>query len=308
MYYVIYGFLYLVSLLPFSILYLISDLLYILLYYGIGYRLNIVKNNLRIAFPEKTEEERTVITKQFYKNLIDTFIETIKMVSLNKDKFLPRCVGNFEVLNPMIERGKNIQFQCAHQFNWEYGNWALAIKLKLPVAGVYMPIKNKTLNRIFVKVRSRFGAIMVDATRYSKDIKKVARRQHALALIADQNPGGAGRAYWLNFFNRPAPFLIGPEKGAIKNNNAIVFTRFVRIKRGYYYLENYVVTENAAECKTGEITRKFRDFIQNAIAREPANFLWSHRRWKHEYKKEYQNLWVDNEKKPSGQITAASNT
>jgi len=120
MYYVIYGLLYILSLLPFSILYFISDLLYILLYYVIGYRLNIVKNNLLIAFPEKTEGERTAITKQFYKNLIDTFIETIKMVSLSKEKFLQRCNGNFEVLNSLIERGKNIQLQSAHQFNWEY--------------------------------------------------------------------------------------------------------------------------------------------------------------------------------------------
>ncbi|MEP6596951.1 MAG: lipid A biosynthesis acyltransferase [Ginsengibacter sp.] len=302
MYYVIYSFFYIFSLLPFRILYFISDLLYILLYYVIGYRLNIVKNNLLIAFPEKTEEERAAITRQFYKNLIDTFIETIKMISLSKDKFLQRCDGNFEVLDTIIKSGKNVQLQSAHQFNWEYGNWILPFKLELPVASVYMPIKNKALNKIFLKLRSRFGTVMIDATHYSKDIKKVARHQHALALVADQNPGWPGRAYWLKFFKRPAPFLIGPEKGAIRSNNAVVFTRFVKIKRGHYYFENYILTENAAECKPGEITRKFRDFIEDAIAREPAGFLWSHRRWKHEYKKEYQNLWIDVEK-PAEQIT-----
>jgi len=296
MYYVIYCLLYLVSLLPFRILYLISDIVYILLYYVIGYRLNIVKNNLLIAFPEKTEEERTAIAKQFYKNLIDTFIETIKMFSISKNKFLQHCDGNFEVLNPIIEKGKSIQFHCAHQFNWEYGNWILAIRLKLPVAGVYMPINNNALNRIFIKVRSRFGAILVDATHYSRDIKKVSRHQYALALIADQNPGVPWRAFWLNFFKKPVPFLLGPEKGAIKNNSAVVFTRFVRIRRGHYYFENHIITENPAECKPGEITRRFRDFIEDAIRREPAGFLWSHRRWKHEYKKEYQKLWIDDEK------------
>ena len=300
MYYVIYSFLYLVSLLPFSVLYLISDLLYIILYYVIRYRLDIVKNNLLIAFPEKTEAERTAITKQFYKNLIDTFIETIKMFSLGKNRFLQRCNGNFEVLNSLIERGKTIQLQTAHQFNWEYGNWILALKVKLPIASVYMPLKNKALNKIFFKLRSRFGAVMVDATNYSKNITKVARRQHALALIADQNPGWPGRAYWLNFFKKPAPFLIGPDRGAIKNNNAVVFTKFVRLKRGHYYFENFIITENAAECKPGEITRKFRDFIEDAITQKPASFLWSHRRWKHEYKKEYKNLWIDNEENPFG--------
>ena len=296
MYYFIYGVLYILSLLPFGILYFLSDLAYILLYYIIGYRKAIVMNNLLIAFPQKTQQERISISTKFYKNLADTFIETIKMISLDKEKFLQRCDGNFEVLNNIIEKGKNIQLQGAHQFNWEYGNWILAIKVNLPVASVYMPIKNKTLNKIFLKVRERFGAIMVDATDYSKNIKKVARKQYALALVADQNPGWPpGRVYWLNFFTRPAPFLMGPEKGAIRFNNAIVFTRYIKLKRGHYYFENHIITENAAECKPGEITRKFRDFIQEEITKDPASFLWSHKRWKHTYTKQYENMWIDYE-------------
>jgi KDO2-lipid IV(A) lauroyltransferase len=293
MYYVIYGLLYILSLLPFNVLYLISDFLYVLLYYVIRYRLDIVKNNLLIAFPEKTQKERTAIAKQFYKNLVDTFIETIKLISISDKKFLQRCSDNFEILKPLIEKGKNIQLQSAHQFNWEYGNRILSIKIKVPVAGVYMPLKNKAVNKLFMKFRSHLGIVLVDATHYSKDIKKVARRQHVLALIADQNPGVPSKAYWLNFFNSPAPFLIGPERGAIKNNNAIVFTRFVKIKRGHYHFENHIITENASDFKPGEITKKFRDFIQDAISKDPPGFLWSHRRWKHTYKKEYERLWID---------------
>lgn len=293
MYYLIYGVLYILSLLPFSILYLISDFLYFCLYYVIGYRKDIVTNNLLIAFPQKAAEERIAIAKQFYRNLIDNFIETIKMVSISKEQFLKQCNGNFEVLDNIIKDGKNIQLHGAHQFNWEYGNWILAIKVNLPVASVYMPIKNKVLNRIFLKVRSRFGAVMVDATNYAKNMKKVARQQYALALVADQNPGVPAKAYWLNFFNQPAPFLTGPEKGAVRGNNAVVFTRYVKIKRGHYYFENHVITDNAANCKPGELTRQFRDFIEEAITRNPAGFLWSHRRWKHEYKDEYTRFWID---------------
>jgi KDO2-lipid IV(A) lauroyltransferase len=134
---------------------------------------------------------------------------------------------------------------------------------------------------------------MVEATNYSKNMKKVARQQHALALVADQNPGVPSRAYWLNFFNRPAPFLTGPEKGAVRGNNAVVFTRYVKIKRGHYFFENHLITDNAATSKPGELTIKFRDFIQDAINRDPAGFLWSHRRWKHKYKEEYNRLWID---------------
>ncbi len=296
MYYFVYGLLYLVSLLPFSILYLISDFLYFCLYYLVGYRKDIVINNLSIAFPEKDSGERVAIAKQFYKNLVDNFIETIKMISLTKKQFLKRCDGNFEVLENLISNGKNIQLQGAHQFNWEYGNWILAMKVNLPVAAVYMPIINKTLNKIFLKVRGRFGAVMVDATNYSKNMKKVARLQHALALVADQNPGVPSTAYWLNFFNRPAPFLTGPEKGAIRGNNAIVFTRYVKLKRGHYFFENNIITDNAVELTPGELTRKFRDFIQDAISQDPSSFLWSHRRWKHAYKDEYKRLWIDYDK------------
>jgi KDO2-lipid IV(A) lauroyltransferase len=296
MYYLIYGLLFIVSLLPFSILYLISDFLYICVYYVVGYRKKIVLDNLLIAFPKKTTDERRTIARQFYRNLIDNFMETIKMISISEQQFLKRCNGNFEVLDDVIKKGKNIQMQGAHQFNWEYGNWILTIKVNLPVAAVYMPIINKTLNRIFLKIRARFGAVMVDATNYSKNIKKVARYQHALALVADQNPGVPASAYWLNFFNRPAPFLTGPEKGAVRGNNAVVYTRYIRLKRGHYYFENHIITDNAGACSPGELTRKFRDFIQDAITRDPAGFLWSHRRWKHEYRNEYKHLWIDYEK------------
>lgn len=279
---------------PFKILYLLSDIAYFLLYHIIGYRKAIVMNNLLIAFPQKTLQERILISKQFYKNLADTFIETIKMITLSEKEFLKRCDGNFEVLSNVIEKGKNIQLQGAHQFNWEYGNWILAMKVNLPVASVYMPIKNKPLNRIFLKVRERFGAVLVDATDYSKNIKKVSRKQHALALVADQNPGWPpGRVYWLNFFSRPAPFLMGPEKGAMRSNNALVFTMYKKLKRGHYYFENNIIAENAAECKPGEITRKFRDFIQQAITQDPASFLWSHKRWKHTYTPKYEHMWID---------------
>ncbi len=250
-------------------------------------------SNLKIAFPEKTENERIIISKQFYKNLTDSFIETIKMFSLSKLEFLQRCNGNFEVVNDLAEKGKNINLHGAHQFNWEFANWIYAMKINLVVASVYMPIKNKILDEIFIKIRGRFGAIMVDSTNYQKKMISVARQQHALALVADQNPALPAKSYWLNFFNKPVSFLPGPEKGARRNNNAVVFVRFVRIKRGYYYYENYLITENAAECKPGEITRKFRDFIQDAIIEAPASFLWSHRRWRHEYKNDFQKMWID---------------
>ena len=137
MYYIVYGFLYLFSLLPQFVLYRISDLVYLLLYYVIGYRRKVVSGNLAIAFPEKTQEERTRIAKQFYKNFVDTFIETIKLLSLSDAAFDRRCRGDFEAIHAITEKGGNVLFIGMHQFNWEYVNLFIGRHMKIPFLGVY---------------------------------------------------------------------------------------------------------------------------------------------------------------------------
>ena len=112
-------------------------------------------------------------------------------------------------------------------------------------------------------------------------------------LAADQNPGNPATAYWQNYFNKPAPFITGPETGGIKNNTAIVFVRSKIIKRGHYVLESTVFCENAALTVPGEITRAFRDFLEMIITEEPHNYLWTHRRWKQDYKEAYKENWID---------------
>jgi KDO2-lipid IV(A) lauroyltransferase len=150
MYYFIYGLLYLISLLPFFILYGISDFAYFIIYRLAGYRKDVVFKNLAIAFPEKTEAERKQIAKAFFKNLIDTFIETIKMLSISEKEFNKRAIINLDECNALAKKGINIQFQSGHQMNWEYVNWVTAKNLKMPFVGVYMKIKNKHLIRFFI--------------------------------------------------------------------------------------------------------------------------------------------------------------
>ena len=149
MYYLIYGFLYLLSLLPFFVLYRISDGLYVLLYYISGYRKKVVMANLDIAFPQKTTAEKTRIAKQFYKNLIDTFIETIKLFSLSEKSLLKRALIDFTEIEKLIAKGKNIQMHSGHQMNWEYGNWIMSRNINIPWVGVYMKINNKALDKLF---------------------------------------------------------------------------------------------------------------------------------------------------------------
>lgn len=292
MYYLIYGPLYLISLLPFFILYAISDVAFFFIYHIAGYRKKIVMNNLTIAFPDKTIEEKNSISKQFYKNLTDTFIETIKLLSISDQEFDKRISIDTSACNEIAEY-KNIQVHSGHQMNWEYAHLAFARNMKVLWVGVYMHINNPHVDRIFLKVRRKFNSFMVPTRDFAKEMRSIYDKHYALALIADQNPGIPKNAYWLNFFNRPAPFMAGADKGATRNNTAVVFVDFVKLKRGYYKFEPTVITKNAAEFKDGEITLLYRNFLEAAIRRQPHNYLWSHRRWKWEYKKEYARRWID---------------
>jgi len=284
---------YLISFLPFRVLYLISDGLYGLIYYIIGYRKEVVMDNLNIAFPEKTEKERIQIAKKFYHNLLDYFLESIKLLTISDKEFYKRCTGNFEEINRISATGSNFELLCGHQFNWEYANRIYSKKLNVPFVLVYMPITNTIVDRIFKKIRLKHNTILVDATNYKRDMLGVYKNQYALALVADQNPANLKASYWLNFFTKPAPFLYTPEKNAQRNNLPVGFASFKKIKRGYYLFDTTFVTYNAGELKNGELTKKYRDFLQEKIKEQPENYLWSHRRWKNEYKKEYEKQWID---------------
>jgi Kdo2-lipid IVA lauroyltransferase/acyltransferase len=293
MYYLVYGLLWLISLLPFSVLYFISDAFYGLLYYVIGYRKEVVMKNLLIAFPEKTEKERIRIAKKFYHNLVDYFLETIKLITLSDKEFYKRCSGNFEEVNRLAATGTNIQLHSGHQFNWEWANRIYSQKLTIPFVLVYMRLSNKAMDRIFKKIRLKHGTVLIDATNYKRDMLRLDKVQHAFALVADQNPGNTKTAFWLNFFSKPAPFLYTPEKNAQRNNLPVGFASFKKVKRGYYTFETTIITLHAAETTKGELTRKYRDFLEQQIREQPDNYLWSHRRWKFEFTDEHKKGWID---------------
>jgi Kdo2-lipid IVA lauroyltransferase/acyltransferase len=295
MYYLLYGFLYLFSLLPFFILYGISDICAFIMYRIAGYRKKVVFNNLDIAFPDKTRKEKQKIAWQFYRNLTDTFIETIKLLSLSDREIRKRATTNHEVLNELEAAGKNIQLHSGHQMNWEYGNYAVAMNTRIPFIGVYMRISNKAIDRLFYNLRSKKGTVLVAAQEFRNRMHQVFTTQYSLGLAADQNPGVPSTAYWLMFFGRPAPFVTGPDKGARKNNTAVVFVKFIKKKRGYYHFENNLIAVNGAEMKEAELTLRYRDFVEQVIKDDPANYLWSHRRWKWGWDTSYKNRWIDRE-------------
>jgi len=287
MYYVVKGPLWLISLLPLSVLYFIGDGIYGLVFYVFKYRRPVVMSNLAIAFPEKTEAERITIAKRFYHNFIDTFIESIKFITISKKQILKRSTSDFEKINELTAKGCNVHIMAGHQFNWEFGNMLAALTLKVPFVGIYMPVSNKALDKIFYNIRKRYGTILISATEYKRTVHPIFSQQYAFGLAADQNPGDPANAYWMNFFGKPAPFVTGPAKGAVKNNTAVVIVGFRKLKRGYYHFYTKLLAENGSDYSPEQLTVMYKNSLEDVIKEDPANYLWSHRRWKYEWKPEY---------------------
>lgn len=293
MYYIVYGFIYLLSLLPMRVLYVFADLVYGLLYYVFGYRKKVVLQNLSIAFPKKTEQERITIAKKFYHNFVDTFIETIKLFSASKKFLLERFTGDVTELNKLHAEGVRCQVHLGHNFNWELGNLTMQIMTNYQLIGVYMPLQNKVFERLMIKLRGKYGTGLLPATNMKEAMMPWRDKQYMLGLVADQVPGNLKRAYWLYFFGKPTPFVQGPEKGARAGNIPVIFANIHKLKRGYYEVDFTLASKNPALLEPGELTRMYRDYLEEAIHKYPDMWLWSHRRWKREWNSEYIDKWID---------------
>ena len=302
MYYLLYGFLYLLSLLPMGVLYVLSDGVYAFVYYVLRYRRDVVMQNLDIAFPEKTKAEKIIIAKQFYHNFIDSFIETIKMVTASDSFIVKRFTANWAVVNDLYATGKSCHLILGHTFNWEWGNHSTGLNIRYPFLVVYMPISNKAIDRLFIKLRTRGKTKLLSARNMRNDLMQYRNTQYALALAADQNPGSAESAYWLNFFGRPAPFVTGPEKGARARNLPVVFCYIQKLRRGYYNLIFTMGEENTKQLPEGALTVKYVRYLENVIRNQPAMWLWSHKRFKHQWKEDYRKLWIDTDE-PVGELS-----
>lgn len=293
MYRIVYGLLYLLSMLPLRVLFVLSDGIYFLLYHVFGYRKEVVRKNLEIAFPGKTPEERKRIEKQFYKNFVDNFIETLKIIS-GGTKF---AVKHFTLDNTLIEqefaKGNKLQFHLGHNFNWELGNIGISSYISYQMLGVYLPVKNQVFEKLMLKIRSVSGNVLLPATDMKRAMLPYRTSQYMLALIADQVPGDASKAYWMNFLGKPTPFIRGPERGAVAGNLTVMFGQIIKIKRGYYRLLYELGASDPSSLPNGELTRRYVRYLERVIREHPEMWLWSHRRWKKEWKPEYSNLWID---------------
>jgi KDO2-lipid IV(A) lauroyltransferase len=285
-YYFIFPIFYLISLLPLRVLYLLSDVVYLIIYYLVKYRRDVVYKNLTIAFPNATHEEKIKISKSFYKKFVDTFIETIKLISISKKEFLRRIDFDASVFDELHKQGKNVQIHTGHFFNYEFMNLSIALKSKFAFLGIFTPISSKVFYKIMWNMRSKFGTILIPSSEFKNNFHMYANKEYGLGLVADQNPGSPLNAYWVDFFGKKTAFVRGPEKGSKQLGTAVVMLYINSTKRGYYKLEASLLTTNAKDTPDGFVTKKLIEFIETKVKEHPSNYLWTHKRWKYEFDKE----------------------
>jgi Kdo2-lipid IVA lauroyltransferase/acyltransferase len=287
-FYILYGFLRILSYLPFRVLYIISDGLYYILYYISRYRLKVVKENLRHAFPLKTEKELLKIEKAFYRHFSDMFVETLKMIRISPDELSKRIpLLNPEILDKYREQGRSIMAIGAHYGNWE---WTVGIVpfLKYKTIGVYKPLNNKRFDKLVKKLRCSFNVEFVSM----KDVPRVLfkykqeKTPSFNVFVADQSPIWQEIQYWLPFLNQITAVYLGPEKLARQFNMVVLYGKVAKTGRGRYSVELIPLEENPLETKDYEITGKFIKAVEDSIFEKPEYWLWSHRRWKHTRRRE----------------------
>ena len=282
-YRVFYGFCWLLTLLPLRVLYLFSDILFLIVCYIVRYRRKVVYENLRNSFPEKSEKERRRIARKFYRFFCDLFIEILKITNFSKAQLNRRIhYTNPEIYEDLYKKGKQVFFIIGHYCNWE---WLSALEGATPYhqASLYLPLRNKLFDKFFYDLRMKYGTEVIPTKNTVRYISKYLQEQRltALCFLADQSPHRDHIHHWVTFLNQDTPVFLGAEKLAKRYGMAIVYYELRRVKRGYYEVEIIPVTENAAETTEHEITEKHVRLLEKTIRNNPQYWLWSHRRWKH---------------------------
>jgi len=282
-FYLTYPIIWLFSILPMRLLYVLSDFIYFLMYRVFKYRKLVIVNNIKTAFPKKTEEEIQQITKKFYKHFTDIIVESLKAFTISKKEIKKRYVfKNPEVVNEFAKKGRSIALVSAHLANWEWSN-SLPFAININVFGAYSKLRNETFEHKLKTSRERFGvkgARTSDFVTFIKD-KFDNNIQGAYILLSDQSPMIEKTFHWAEFFGVKVPVHTGAEMLAKKHNLVVINYRAKKIKRGYFEVDFELITDSPRNYKDYEISEKFLRITEKNIAEQPEFYLWSHKRFKH---------------------------
>lgn len=278
-----YPFLWIISILPFPIFYLLSDIVYFIVYYIIGYRKKTVRANLALALPHLNDKERLVIEKKSYHHLCDMFMEMIKTMTISSEEMNKRfIITNLEVIKEYEKKGKSIMLIASHYASWE---WLITLNQKLSFqgVGVYKKLANKYFDKLVRDIRSKYNTELVPTY---KTIPLIAHNQKngircVYGLASDQSPKLDRIFHWDSFMGIEVPVHTGPEMLAKKYDLTVVFAKVKKVKRGYYELTIIPLSDNPKSVPDFGITHNFIKEVEKQIYEAPEYYFWTHKRWKH---------------------------
>ena len=282
-----YPLLLIISILPFRILYILSDIICFIVYRLIGYRKKVVRSNLALALPHLSDEERLVIEKKSYKHLCDMFLEMIKTMSIYKKEMDKRfSYKNLEEYKNLEKEGKSIALMLAHYASYE---WVVSMNSKVSFKGygIYKRVNNKYFDRLVRRIRSKFDAELIPIDKTSA----VIAHNHANNILStygfasDQSPQLRGINHWHKFMGIDVPVYVGGELLSKKFDMNMMFLKVSKVKRGYYEAEFELLSNDVKSVPNFELMNTFLEKVEKQILEAPEYYLWTHRRWKHMGKK-----------------------
>jgi KDO2-lipid IV(A) lauroyltransferase len=282
-FYLVFGLNWTITLLPLRVLYLISDLVFLALYYFPSYRREVVASNLRNAFPEKSEDELLRIEKGFYKHISDVIIETLKLTHISSKELKKRFVfTNPELLRKLDAEGRSIAAIGGHYNNWEWMS-IIAHYTDIKCVTIYKPLNNKLFDSFIKDLRSNNGFVLTPMSNIVREI--IIDRNKGInalyAFIADQTPAKGDINYWTEFLNQETPVYLGVEKIAAKFDMAVAFFKSEKIKRGHYRVTMEILFDHTSGLPEHKVTEAHVRRLEELIRENPEYWVWSHRRWKH---------------------------
>ena len=283
LYLILYPLLWIISILPFRLLYLFSDGVYVLVYYILSYRKSTVRNNLAKALPHLSDKERYSIEKKFYHHMCDMFLEMIKTMSISQKEMEKRFqFTNLEVYLDLEKKGKSIAIQIAHYATYE---WVISMNYKINFKGyaIYKKLANPYFDKLVKDIRSKFKAYLITTKETGLTIEKnnAAGILGIYGFASDQTPRKSDNMYWSTFMGIETPIHVGAEVLAKKYDMNMIYLKVKKLKRGYYEASFEVLSEDIQSVPNYKISELFMQKVEQQILEAPEFYLWTHKRWKH---------------------------
>lgn len=282
---IIYSIVYLISLLPFKVLYAISDVLYFIVYKIFKYRAKVVRENLKNSFPEKSEKELRQIERKFFKNFFDFLIETVKGFGINQKEAKERIFfENIDLFKKANLEKKNVMLLAGHNFNWEMANVAFDKFPQENYIAIYKKLNNDFWDKKIIESREKFGAQLISSNLVMKYIKEAPNNgNYIFAFLADQSPFRKSIRQGVHFLNQKTPVFTGYNRIDSRDDVLYVYAEMLKPKRGHYHLIFKEILPDGEKFGENELVIKFNSILEKTIKEHPENWLWTHKRWKNSY-------------------------